>query len=314
MGRATSSSARQKTLTHRRDASGAGVPDRTTGISEPTAGVGRVGLLALEYVRRDSATILTHSRSTAPWHLTPPIILDEPGCLYQPLVNPSGGLVGGDRLSIHLTLGPRAHVVISTPSANRVYRSLGDPALQIAELTLSAGAILEWVPDVTILFGGSRFRQRITVRLEPGATMLLWDAVASGRIARGERWAFASLENEIRITTAEGSEVLERTRVAPGDRGRGAGLAVEWDYVASLYLVSDGVGPEMWKRLDDRLAEILERRSGVVLGGVSEPSAPGLVVKLVARAAPDLSEVFEEIWKTMRDELWKLPTPALRRY
>ena len=34
--------------------------------------------------------------------------------------------------------------------------------------------------------------------------MILWDAMASGRVAKQERWAFASFENEIRIRTPLG--------------------------------------------------------------------------------------------------------------
>ena len=32
-----------------------------------------------------------------PWHMLPPIYLDESGSAYTLLVNPSGGLVGGDQ-------------------------------------------------------------------------------------------------------------------------------------------------------------------------------------------------------------------------
>ena len=95
--------------------------------------------------------------------------------------------MGGDRLSIEMTVGPDAHVLISTPSANRVYRSLSETSVQVVDISVGRGAILEWVPEPTIPFAGSRFRQVIHVTLAPGATVLLWDAIASGRMARGER-------------------------------------------------------------------------------------------------------------------------------
>ena len=64
------------------------------------------------------------------------------------------------------------------------------------------------VPEVTIPFAGSRFRQSIHVDLAPGATVVLWDAMASGRVAMRERWAFATFENEIFIqTSTEGSRL-----------------------------------------------------------------------------------------------------------
>jgi urease accessory protein len=276
--------------------------------------VGRVGELLLDYVRRDNGTVLSHSHCTSPWHLTPPIALDQTGSAYQLLLNPSGGLVGGDRLSIRATMGEGTHVLFSTPSANRIYRSLAEPSVQSVDLAVGIGAIVEWMPEVTIPFAGSRFRQTIRVRLEPGATILLWDAIASGRIARGEHWAFADLSNEIQITAASGESVLERYCLAPNEERGGVGLVGIWDYVASLYLVNDAISPEVWKRLEEKVATILDSRPGTVLGGVSEPAVPGLAVKLVARSAPELNRTIEALWKAVRGELWKLSVPDLRRY
>ena len=277
-----------------------------------TAKVGRVGDLALDYVREGGRTVLTRSHCSSPWHVTPPIQLDDSPCLYTPLVNPSGGLVGGDRLSVRTTIGPDAHVLFSTPSANRIYRSLGETAVQSIELNVGSGAILEWMPDVTIPYAGSRFKQTINVSLASGATVLFWDAIASGRIARGERWIFTSLENEIRVVTASGRSVLERYALAPADHG--VGQAESWDYVGSLYLIGDGVYAGRWKELESKLATILDARPGSVLGGVSEPAAPGLAVKLVAKSAPDLNETLNDLWQAVRLVLWNLPRPALRRY
>lgn len=277
-----------------------------------TAEVGRVGELALDYVREGGRTVLTHSRGSSPWHFTPPIQLDDSPCLYTPLVNPSGGLVGGDRLSVRATLGPGAHALFSTPSANRVYRSLGETAVQTVELTVGPGAILEWMPDATIPYAGARFKQTIGVTLAAGATVLLWDAIASGRIARGERWASTSLQNEIRIVTASGRSVLERYALAPADHG--VGQASGWDYVGSLFLIGDGVDAGRWKELEAKLATILDARPNFVLGGVSEPAAPGLAIKLVAKSAPDLTDTLDELWQAIRLTLWNLPKAVLRRY
>ena len=130
-----------------------------------TASVGRVGTLALEYLRRGDRTIFGRTRCETPWHLFPPIYLDDSGSAYTLLVNPSGGLVGGDRLSIDVSVGPKAHALISTPSANRVYRSLSEESVQAVSLTVAEGAILEWMPEHTIPFAGSRFRQTIDVKL-----------------------------------------------------------------------------------------------------------------------------------------------------
>jgi urease accessory protein len=280
----------------------------------PTSGVGRVGALALEYVRQDERTVFGRTTCQTPWHLLPPIYLDESGSAYTLLVNPSGGLVGGDHLSIDLSVGPRAQVLISTPSANRVYRSLSDEAVQDISIKVAGEGMLEWLPEHTIPFAGSRFRQKIDVQLHAGSVLLLWDAIASGRIAHGERWRFASLDNQIRITLPSYGSVQERAVIVPEETG-GAGLAADWDYVGSLFVVGDAVAPAQWTSLESRLAHIIDRyRADGVLAGVSQPAIPGVVVKLVARSAPIMTRMFMELWAEVRMALWQMPPASLRKY
>ncbi|NWF72476.1 MAG: urease accessory protein UreD [Nitrospirae bacterium] len=276
--------------------------------------VGRRGALSYEFERAGPRTVLTGSSCTSPWHHFPPSYLDDSGCANTWLVNPSGGLVGGDHVSVEAQLHAGAHVLMTSPSANRVYRSLSEPVLQEIRLSVGPDARLEWLPEVTIPFAGSRFRQSIHVDLAPGATMILWDAMASGRVAKQERWAFASVENEICIRTSQGKSVVERYRLAPGRLPESVGLVGSWDYLASVFVIGDEVGADIWKRLDILIAAILEQRLGLVLGAVSTPAAPGLVVKLVARSAPDLTVTLEAIWAAVRKELWDIPVPNLRRY
>ena len=276
--------------------------------------VGRRGTLSYEFEREGSRTVLARSSCTSPWHHFPPSYLDDSGCAYTWLVNPSGGLVGGDHLSVEAQLHAGAHVLMTNPSANRVYRSLSEPVLQEIRLSVGPHARLEWLPEVTIPFAGSRFRQSIHVDLAPGATVVLWDAMASGRMARQERWAFASVENEICIRTSLGGSVVERYRVTPVRLPESVGLVGSWDYVASLYVIGDAVDADVWIRLDAVLAAVLEQRPGLVLGAVSTPAVPGLAVKLVARSAPDLTVTLEAIWAAVRKELWDLPVTNLRRY
>ena len=276
--------------------------------------VGRRGALSYEFERAGPRTILARSSCTSPWHHFPPSYLDDSGCAYTWLVNPSGGLVGGDHMSVEAQLHAGTHVLMTSPSANRVYRSLSEPAVQEVQLSVGPEARLEWLPEVTIPFAGSRLRQSIHVDLAPGATVVLWDSIASGRVAMRERWAFAALENEICIRTPLGGSVVERYRLVPGRLPESVGLVGSWDYVASLFVIGDAVEADVWKRLDLVLAAILEQRPGLVLGAVSTPAAPGLAVKFVARSAPDLTETLVAIWAALREDLWDLPVPNLRRY
>lgn len=282
-------------------------------ISDPIASVGRQGHLKLAFERRGTRTVQTYASATSPWHAFPPSELEDSGCAYVWLVNTSGGLVGGDQVTMEATLASDSHVVMTTPSATRVYRTLEAPVEQRIQLSVGSNARLEWLPDVTIPFAGSKLRQTLHVNLSEGATALVWEAMASGRVAREERWAFSTFENEICITTAAG-RVVERFRIAGESANSRRSLASEWDYVASAFVIGDGISSEVWSALEETLAAILDQWPGLVLGGVSEVCVPGLAIKILARSAPDLTAVLEEVRRCVRLHLWQLPAVALRRY
>ncbi|MXX11430.1 MAG: urease accessory protein UreD, partial [Nitrospira sp. SB0667_bin_9] len=175
------------------------------------------GELFLECTKRNGKTVFTRSRCSYPWYVFQPLYLDHTGCAVTFLTNPSGGLAGGDTCSLLATLEKNSHVLFTTPSATKVYRTLQEPAVQSIELNVGANARCEWMPEPTIPFAGSSFEQTITVRLETGASLLLWDALAAGRIVRGERWKFSSYANRIKVLLADGRSLEERYRLSPDD-------------------------------------------------------------------------------------------------
>ncbi len=275
--------------------------------------IGRDGHLFLEYARRDDRTILSRAHFRNPLQVLPPLELDEGRCAYTQILNPCGGLVGGDWLKVEIQLGQGTHVLLSTPSATRVYRSLGETTIQTIQITMEPDTILEWLPETVIPFADSRFKQQLHVRLDGGATLFLWDAFSSGRVTRGERWAFTRLANEICVMMPDGRKVMERYDLDPAIiNPTAAGMGEEWDYFASFYLIS--ARPLAWATLLDLLRTVFQSPSGRILGGVSGLSVPGLVIRLVAKTAMDLSRINISLWDISRQFILNLKAPFLRKY
>src|SRR3990172_4140575 len=89
--------------------------------------VGRDGALALAFERRGRGTVLTARRFPLPLQALEPISLEGGGSVCLTLLNPTGGVLGGDRLQAEIAVGPGAHVCLTTPSATRAYRAPGPP-------------------------------------------------------------------------------------------------------------------------------------------------------------------------------------------
>lgn len=286
---------------------GGTAPENRPAIDSEPGRVGRDGALALRFERRGPVTVVSGCRYTLPLQVLAPVALGDPAAVVS-VLNPTGGLVGGDRLRIEVDAGAGAHAVLTTPSASRVYRTEGEPTVQTVSLRLGPGAILEWVPDHTIPFPGSAYRQAIDVETDDGAALILLDAFAAGRIARGEAWRFRRLESAVSVRDRRGLVVHDRFVLDGGPAAAGPGRAEGHDYFASVVVVSDhGL---------DAFATSARRLVAGVAGataGVGVLPRRGAIVRCLAANAPALADVLGALWDVARRELLGLPPLALRK-
>jgi urease accessory protein len=270
--------------------------------------VGRDGALRLAFERRGGRTVLARARFTLPLQVLAPVALADRACVVS-ILNPTGGLVGGDRLSVEVTVGAGAHACLTTPSATKVYRAIAEPAQQDVSLRLAAGAIAEWVPDHTIPFAGSALRQRITAEVGAGARLVLVDAFAAGRVARGEAWAFRHLDGAITIRDAAGWLLRDRfvLDASSGLDARALGAAEDHPYWASLVVIADDVEP--FRRA---VGQRFGARGAVRVAAGALPRR-GTLVRCLAPTAPLLLETLDGLWASARRHVLGLPPLALRK-
>lgn len=102
------------------------------------------------------------------------------------IVNTAGGVAGGDRFALDVTVEPGARLVVTTAAAEKVYRTLDPDATIDVTLTLGAMSSLAWLPQETILFNRARLRRTINIDLAEDARLLLLEAIVFGRAGMGE--------------------------------------------------------------------------------------------------------------------------------
>ena len=109
-----------------------------------------------------------------------------PEALEAVIVNTGGGMTGGDRFTVEMTVGAGASLIAGTAAAEKIYRSTGPDAEMDVRMTLEPGARLCWLPQETILFDRARLSRRIDIDLADGASLVMAEAVVFGRAAMGE--------------------------------------------------------------------------------------------------------------------------------
>ena len=243
----------------------------------------------------------------------------EAGVAALMLLNPTGGVVGGDRLHTEVRLGARSHVCLTTPSATRVYRSAGPPAVLTFRAILDAGARLEYVPDHLIPSPGARAHQSTELVLAPGATALVLDAWSVGRPARGERWAFAELDLALRVSDADGPILREQACLGGHRFWEGLGGAEGHAYVATFAAVGAAAdadptaGHAQWEAFADELTAYAGELAGDGRVGVSALGRGGVLARVLAPSAPSLLAATDALWAASRRRLYGLPPLPLRK-
>ena len=178
--------------------------------------------LALGFVARqeqdDTVTRLTRRHHTGPLRVQRPFYPEgRDGCCHVYLLHPPGGLVSGDALTIDATVGEGSHALLTTPAAAKLYKadSHGVAWAQHTHLTVAKDAILEYLPQETLAFDGSRGEQSTTIHLESGARTLGWEVLALGRPASRLPFVSGHLEQRFKLTLDGQPLWLERQRLDP---------------------------------------------------------------------------------------------------
>lgn len=115
------------------------------------------------------------------------------------LLNPAGGLAGGDCVAFQATVGCDARLVVSTATPERVYRSAGSLTRVDCQLTAGAGATLEWLPQQMLFYDGCRYRRTIRIDAELSARVTVLEAIALGRTERGEQLDDVVIRDDWRV-------------------------------------------------------------------------------------------------------------------
>jgi urease accessory protein len=139
------------------------------------------GHLALDYrLDADLTRTVGHDRHDGPLRVLKALYPEGPRTCHHVLVHPPGGVAGGDRLDIEITLQPETHALITTPGATRFYRSAGAPAVQAVQVRVQRDARLEWLPMASLAYDGCIAENRVRFELDAGAQMIGADLVALG--------------------------------------------------------------------------------------------------------------------------------------
>jgi urease accessory protein len=269
------------------------------------------GVLQLVLQQRGTRTVVQDCYTHVPLQILRPVYLDDTGTAYIYLLNPGGGVVGGDTYTLTVTLDTGAQAYLTTPSATKIYATPGPPAQQRITCTLHAKAVLTYLPGQTIPFANAAMHQDMTIRLGAGACAFVGEILAPGRVARQERFAYREYCTSLRVEDMHGHVLLrERSRLQPRSQPlHNLGLFEGYDYLGTFYALGDSQC--LPANLAECLHALLEPRPHLI-GSATALAHGGLVARLLATDHSSVDQALFAIWDTLRRHVLGSPAVSCR--
>jgi urease accessory protein len=255
--------------------------------------------LQLRFACDGARTILAERSHRGPLRLLKPLYPEGERCCHAVVVHPPGGIVAGDALDLQVAVDANAHGLVTTPGAQKWYRSLGTDAHANTKLRLADNAMLEWLPQETIVFDGAFAKQTLDIDLSDDALFFGWEIVCFGRTASHEQFKHGSFRQTIRLhrnglpmwsehTVVAGSDPLLQSPLGWGGMPVSATAWV-------VRTVRDGDAPD---------ADVLSTLRGTLAdrahAAVSNPIDGLFVIKAIGESAEPVRELLTELWSEVR--------------
>lgn len=115
------------------------------------------------------------------------------------IINTSGGIAGGDRIDIAAKVERGTSATITTPAAERIYKSLGTPSRVRVRIGLAPSSELLWIPHETILYDRSALVRTFDVDMDASSRLLMTEMMVFGRKAMDETVRSGAISDQWRI-------------------------------------------------------------------------------------------------------------------
>ena len=207
----------------------------------PPAGPAFTGHLHLEAGPGPGRTVLTHQSFRAPLHIGKAYW--DGHVLQVRVVNPTAGILRGDRIDLRARVAGGASLMLVTPAATRAFTMPEGTATFTQDYRVEAGGWLEVAPEPLYPHAGSDYTQSTRLETAAGAGLFFADILAPGRAGRGEVWAWRRLQLDLDVVH-DGAPVLRERLDHSGDELRAIaafhGFAEAW--IATIVVV--GAAPD----------------------------------------------------------------------
>ncbi len=276
---------------------------------------------SLEFTTDQSGNTRHQGGCSAPLKLLRAVTTDDGRC-ELPILHTAGGLVGGDALTVGLTLNHKSRCLITSVAAQKAYgsvtRSRLHPEGRWAKQTVFAkqeeNTDLEWLPQEVVIYADALFEQTIEIELAKNASFIGVDIARLGRTAAGEQLRQGRWRSALTIKRSDHNhtrwEFIDRTEIDQDALKSMHGLNGE-PVVGSLVWAAPQ--PLKTNTIHDLLEGARFDREGLTGQMRCGELEQGVIARYVGSSSRDARFWFSRIWRRTR-EIRGMEAPKTPRY
>jgi len=267
---------------------------------------GKVGLLRLKLEENSdkNKTIITDQYSQVPLYTQKALYYDEklPNMAHLFIMSPSGGILQGDRYRMDISLANNAVSHITTQGATRIYKMNSNYATQLININVGKNCYLEFIPDQIIPFRNSRYYQKVSLNVDPSATLIYSEIIVPGRVAMGELFSYdLCYLKTIGQNTEKKIKFIDNCMLKPKNQNMNTlGMFSNHTVLASVYILTKN---ESVLILNKKINSIIKNNDEVSGGVTILPNNSGLLVRLMCNSSEIIKTEIYDIVRIVRKEI-----------
>lgn len=252
-------------------------------------------------LRADGQTVLSRQSFRAPFHIGKPYW--DGRVLQVRIVNPTAGILAGDRLELAVNVEAGASLLAMTPAVTRAFAMNSGAAESRQTFVVRAGGWLEYAPEPLCPHAQSDYSQITRIELDENGGAYWVDTLAPGRVGRDETCAWRRLRVALDVSFAGEPVLCERLDCAGPEMARAAAFhSTPGAWLATALVLGERTLPEdpVWNR-------VRALHDGKRWVGVTRLRRGGWIVRAVAPGGQELRDLLAELRGILADVL-----PGLR--
>ena len=251
--------------------------------------------LQLKFARHQNRSVLVSRQHRGPLVVQKALYPEGDAVCHTIILHPPGGVASGDKLKINAELAHDAHALLTVPGAGKWYKAgNGVGAFQHIELRAYDNAVLEWLPQETIIYNAAQAEWHTKIELAESANYAGWEIICLGRQACGETFNEGQLHQRLQIYRSDRLIWGEYSTLKGGDTLMTSPVGLRNCPVFANFVIAAGATPQ--SVLES--CRTLSPEDGGYHGVTALPEV--FVSRYIGHSAQAARHYFEALWAELR--------------